>query len=200
MNQLSTAMPLIRRESLLPLETYARERNEFRARAIEHKKHRTVRLGDSVTLIFEDELTIRYQIQEMLRVERIFEEQGIQDELETYNPLVPDGRNFKATMMLEYADPEERQKWLAKLIGIEDKVWTQVRSFERVGAIADEDLARENEQKTSSVHFLRFEFTDEMAQALKSGVGLSIGIDHPQYRTILDVPAAVHDALVKDLV
>ena len=199
MDQSSTTMPLIRRESLLPLETYARERNEFRARVIEHKKHRTVQLGDNVTLIFEDELTIRYQIQEMLRVERIFEEQGIQDELETYNPLVPDGRNFKATMMLEYPDPEERQRWLSKLIGIEDKVWIQVRGFGRVGAIADEDLERENEQKTSSVHFLRWELTDDMAQALKSGVGLSMGIDHPQHQTTLDVPAAVRDALVKDL-
>ena len=192
-------MPLIRRESLLSLETYARERNEFRARVIEHKKHRKVQLGDSVTLIFEDELTIRYQIQEMLRVERIFEEQGIQDELETYNPLVPDGRNFKATMMIEYPDPEERQRWLSKLIGIEDKVWIQVRGFGRVGAVADEDLERENERKTSSVHFLRWELTDDMAQTLKSGVGLSMGIDHPQYRTTLDVPAAVRDALVKDL-
>ena len=199
MNQLSTAMRWIRRESLLTLEAYARERTDFRARVIEHKKHRTVQLGDSVTLIFEDELTIRYQIQEMLRVERIFEEQGIQDELETYNPLVPDGRNFKATMMLEYTDPEERQRWLAKLIGIEDKVWIQVRGFERVWAIADEDLTRENEQKTSSVHFLRFELTDAMAQVLKSGLGLSIGIDHPQYRAILEVSAAVCDALVKDL-
>jgi len=199
MNQLSTAMRWIRRESLLTLEAYARERTDFRARVIEHKKHRTVQLGDSVTLIFEDELTIRYQIQEMLRVERIFEEQGIQDELETYNPLVPDGRNFKATMMLEYVDPEERQRWLAKLIGIEDKVWIQVRGFERVWAIADEDLARENEQKTSSVHFLRFELTDAMAQVLKSGLGLSIGIDHPQYRAILEVSAAVCDALIKDL-
>ncbi len=199
MNQFSTAMRRIRRESLLTLEAYARERADFRVRVIEHKKHRTVQLGDSVTLIFEDELTIRYQIQEMLRVERIFEEQGIQDELETYRPLVPDGRNFKATMMLEYTDPEERQGWLAKLIGIEDRVWIQVRGFERVGAVADEDLVRENEQKTSSVHFLRFELTDAMALALKSGVGLSIGIDHPQYRTQLDVPAAIHDALVKDL-
>ena len=199
MNQTSTARGRIRRESLLTLEAYARERADFRARVIEHKKHRTVQLGDSVMLIFEDELTIRYQIQEMLRVERIFEERGIQDEVETYNPLVPDGRNFKATMMLEYADPEERQRWLARLIGIEDKVWIQVRGFERVVAIADEDLARENEQKTSSVHFLRFELTDAMAQALKSGVGLSIGIDHSQYGAILDVPAVVCHALVKDL-
>ena len=192
-------MQKIRRDSLLTLEAYARERNDFRTRVIEHKKRRTVQLGESVTLIFEDETTIRYQIQEMLRVERIFEEQGIRDELETYNPLVPDGRNFKATMMLEYTDPEERQRWLAKLIGIQDKVWIQVRGFERVEAIADEDLVRDTEQKTSSVHFLRFELTGGMAQALKSGVALSIGIDHPQYRTILDVSTAVHDALVKDL-
>jgi hypothetical protein len=199
MNQLLTAKRRIRRESLLTLEAYGRERADFRARVMEHKKHRTVRLGDSVTLIFEDELTIRYQIQEMLRVERIFEEQGIQDEIDTYNPLVPDGRNFKATMMLEYAEPEERQRWLAKLIGIEDRVWIQVRGFERAEAIADEDLERENEQKTSAVHFLRFELTEAMAQALKSGVGLSMGIDHPQYRTILDVPTVVRDALIKDL-
>ena len=192
-------MPRIRRDSLLTLEAYARERTDFRARVIEHKKHRTVHLGDSVTLVFEDELTIRYQIQEMLRVERIFEEQGIQDELETYNPLVPDGRNFKATMMIEYTDPEERQRWLAKLIGIQDKVWIQVRGFARVAGIADEDLVRENERKTSSVHFLRFELTEAMAQALKSGVGLCIGIDHPQYRTVLEVPAPVFDALVNDL-
>lgn len=192
-------MPRIRRDSLLTLEAYARERADFRARVIEHKKHRTVHLGDSVTLVFEDELTIRYQIQEMLRVERIYEERGIQDELETYNPLVPDGRNFKATMMLEYPDPEERQRWLAKLIGIEDKVWIQVRGFDRVWAIADEDLERENEQKTSAVHFLRLELSDAMARALKSGAGLSIGLDHPQYRTMLEVPVAVRDALAGDL-
>jgi hypothetical protein len=199
MSKSTTVMPRIRRESLLTLEAYARERADFRARVIEHKRHRTVQLGDHVTLIFEDELTIRYQIQEMLRVERIFEDRGIQDELETYDPLVPDGRNFKATMMLEYPDPEERQRWLAKLIGIEDKVWIEVRGFDRVHAIADEDLERENEHKTSAVHFLRLELTNEMAQALKSGAGLCIGIDHPQYRTVLDVPAAVRDALARDL-
>ncbi len=193
-------MPGIRHESLLSLEAYARERSQFRARVIEHKKHRTVRLGDSVTLIFEDELTIRYQIQEMLRVERIFEEQGIQDELDTYNPMVPDGRNLKATMMIEYPDPEERQRWLAKLIGIEDRVWIQVPGFERARAIADEDLERENEQKTSAVHFLRFELTEDQAQALKSGAELTMGIDHAQYQASLVVAAAVRDALVKDLV
>jgi len=164
-----------------------------------HKKNRTVRFGDNVTLIFEDELTIRYQIQEMLRVERIFEEQGIQDELDTYEPLIPDGRNFKATMMLEYSDPDERQRRLATLIGIEDRVWVQVQGFGRIEAVADEDLDRENEQKTSAVHFLRFELSESMAQALKSGAGLSMGIDHPRYQAELDVPAAVRDALVLDL-
>ncbi len=192
-------MGKIDRESLLTLEAYARERKDFRSRVIEHKKSRTVHLGDFVTLIFEDELTIRYQVQEMLRVERIFEEQGIQDELDTYNPLVPDGRNFKATIMLEFPDPEERQRRLAKLIGIEDKVWMQVEDCERVWAIADEDLERENEQKTSAVHFLRFELTDAMAQSLKRGLGLSIGIDHPEYQANLSVAAPVRAALAHDL-
>jgi len=189
----------IERESLLTLEAYARDRKDFRCRVIEHKKHRTVQLGDCVTLIFEDELTIRYQVQEMLRVERIFEEQGIQDELDTYNPLIPDGRNFKATMMLEFPDPDERQRRLAKLIGIEDKVWMQVEGCERAWAIADEDLERENEQKTSAVHFLRFELTEAMAQSLKRGLGLSIGIDHPQYQASLSVAAPVRAALARDL-
>ena len=192
-------MARIERENLLTLEAYARERKDFRSRVIEHKKHRTVQLGDSVTLIFEDELTIRYQVQEMLRVERIFEEEGIRDELDTYNPLIPDGRNFKATMMLEFPKPDERQRRLAKLIGIEDKVWMQVEDCERVWAIADEDLERENEQKTSAVHFLRFELTDAMAQALKRGLGLSIGIDHPEYQASLSVTAPVRASLAHDL-
>lgn len=192
-------MSRIERDSLLTLEAYARERKAFRARVIEHKKQRTVQLGDNVTLIFEDELTMRYQVQEMLRVERIFEEQGIQDELDVYNPLVPDGRNFKATMMIEYPDPEERQRWLAKLIGTEDKVWIQVEGYARAWAIADEDLERENEHKTSSVHFLRFDLSDEMAQVLKYGVGLTIGIDHHHYQSSVAVPEAVRAALAKDL-
>ena len=192
-------MPLIQRGSLLSLEAYARERAAFRAQAMGHKKHRTIALGDNVTVIFEDELTIRYQIQEMLRIERIFEEQGIQDELDTYNALVPDGRNFKATMLIEYPDPEERRQWLSKLIGIEDKVWIQVRGQERVWAIADEDLERENDQKTSSVHFLRFELTEEMAGAMKGGAVLSAGVDHSQYRAAHDLSPEVRDALVSDL-
>ncbi len=192
-------MPRIERDTLLGLEAYARERKDLRARVIEHKQCRTMPLGDNVTLIFEDELTIRYQIQEMLRIERIFEDRGIQEELETYNPLVPDGRNFKATMMLEYPDPEERQNELAKLIGIEDKTWIQVAGFDRVWAIADEDLERENEHKTSAVHFLRFELSEAMARALKGGAGLTVGIDHPQYQASRETPAPVRDALVKDL-
>jgi hypothetical protein len=194
-----TTMPRIERSSLMPLETYARERPQFRARVMAHKKNRTVRLGDHVTLIFEDELTIRYQVQEMLRAERIFEEEGIQDELDAYNPLVPDGRNLKATMMLEFPDPEERRLWLQRLIGIEDKVWIQAEGCERILSIADEDLERENEEKTSSVHFLRFELAEGAAEALKGGAGLAIGIEHPNYSAQQRLPSAVRDALARDL-
>src|SRR5467141_1497960 len=151
------AMPRIDRASLMTLETYARERPQFRAKVIAHKKHRTVHLGEHVTLVFEDVLTILYKVQEMLRIERIFEEEGIQEELAAYNPLVPDGANWKATMMIEYPDVEERQRMLAKLIGVEDLVGVQVAGHARVHAVADEDLERENDTKTSSVHFLRFE-------------------------------------------
>ena len=193
------AMPRIDRASLMPLETYARERPQFRAKVIAHKKHRTVHLGEHVTLIFEDELTIRYQVQEMLRIERIFEEEGIKEELAAYNPLVPDGRNLKATMMIEYPDPDERARRLAELIGIEDRVWIQVDQHDRVWAVADEDLDRENEQKTSAVHFLRFELDEAMVQALKKGAGLAIGVDHPRYRAAVEAPPAVREALAKDL-
>jgi hypothetical protein len=193
-------MPKISRDSLLTLEAYARSRNEFRARVLEHKKPRAVHLGAHVTLLFEDELTIRYQIQEMLRIEKTFDESGIQDELDAYNPLVPDGRNFKATMLIEYEDIDERREALAKLKGIEDLVWVRVESSPKVYAIADEDLERENEQKTSSVHFLRFELTKEMAEALKYGVALSIGVDHPHYTAAADpVGAETRAALVQDL-
>ncbi len=193
------AMPRIDRASLMTLETYARERPQFRGKVIAHKKHRTVHLGEHVTLVFEDELTIRYQVQEMLRIERIFEEEGIGEELAAYNPLVPDGRNLKATMMLEYPDPDERSKRLAELIGIEDKVWIQVETHERVWAVADEDLDRANEQKTSAVHFLRFELGEAAARALKEGAGLAIGVDHPCYSAKLELPSAVRDSLAKDL-
>jgi hypothetical protein len=174
-------MPAITRDSLLSLESYAKQRPDFRARVLAHKKSRKVQLGEHVTLIFEDELTVRYQIQEMLRIERTFEEAGIQDELDAYNPLVPDGSNFKATMLVEFPDSEERRVWLAKLIGVEDRVWIQVEGQLRVYAIADEDLERENDEKTSSVHFLRFELAADMKRSLQGGAGLAMGIDHPAY-------------------
>ena len=193
-------MPRISRDSIMTLEAYAKARQEFRSRVMEHKKNRFIQIGPNVTLIFEDELTIRYQVQEMLRVERIFEEDEIRAELDTYNPLVPDGSNWKATMMIEYPDVEERRVMLAKLIGIEDRVWVQVRGFSRVYAIADEDLERENAEKTASVHFLRFELEAEMSAALKAGAGLAAGIDHPQYSAAVEpVAAAVTAALAEDL-
>jgi len=193
-------MAKVTRDSLMTLEAYAKARPEFRKKVIAHKKHRTVHLGPHVTLLFEDELTIRYQIQEMLRIEKIFEEEGIQHELEAYNPLIPDGRNFKATMLIEYEDADVRKRELAKLIGIEDKVWVQVEGSPKVYAIADEDLERENEQKTSSVHFMRFELTEDMAAALKYGVPLSIGVDHPNYKAAQEpVSAEIRAALVADL-
>ena len=193
-------MAAISRDSLLSLEAYAKSRKDFRARVIAHKKNRTLALGGHVTLIFEDELTVRYQIQEMLRIEKTFEEEGIQDELDAYNPLIPDGSNLKATLLIEYTDVDERRRALARLIGIEDKVWIQVEGSPRVYAIADEDLERENAEKTSAVHFLRFELTPEMVAALKYGVALGIGVDHPNYRAeIPAVGAATREALVADL-
>ena len=197
---MTIAMPKLSRDSLMTLEAYAKSRKDFRAKVIAHKKSRTVHLGDHVTLLFEDELTIRYQVQEMLRIEKIFEEDGIQDELAAYNPLVPDGSNFKATMLLEYEDPDERRRELGRLKGIEDRVYVQVEGCARVFAIADEDLDRENDEKTSSVHFLRFELTPEMTAALKYGVGLAIGVDHPNYQAAIPaVPDATRRALVADL-
>lgn len=194
-----TTMPRIDRASLMPLETYARERSQFRARVMAHKRERTVPVGEHVTLLFEDELTIRYQVQEMLRVERIFEEEGIREELEAYNPLVPDGRNLKATLMVEYPDPGERRRRLEELIGIEDRAWVQVEGHGRVWAIADEDLDRESDEKTSAVHFLRFELSDSMAQALKNGAPLVIGIDHPRYVATVNADPEVRNSLAKDL-
>jgi hypothetical protein len=193
-------MPQIARESLLPLEAYARQRGAFRAKVMAHKKRRTVALGPNVTLYFEDELTMRYQVQEMLRIERIFDDQGIEGELGVYNPLIPDGSNFKATMMIEYPDVDERRAALSKLKGIEDRVWVQVEECARVYAIVDEDLDRETEDKTSSVHFLRFELDTAMRAALKRGAGLALGVDHPEYRFVLErLPADVRASLVEDL-
>ncbi|HVW65883.1 MAG TPA: DUF3501 family protein [Nitrosospira sp.] len=191
---------MITRDSLMTLEAYARARDEFRARVMSHKKNRRVHLGKNVTLIFEDELTIRYQIQEMLRAEKIFDEEGIQDELKAYVPLVPDGSNWKATMMIEYPDPEERSTRLGELIGIEDKVWVRVNGLDPVYAVADEDLERETEEKTSSVHFLRFELDTEMTGSLHRGAALSMGIDHSAYQARVDpVPEGVRDSLAGDI-
>jgi len=192
-------MPQIARESLLSLEAYARARNEFRARAIGHKRLRTVHIGEHVTLQFEDELTVRYQVQEMLRIERIFEEEGIRGELDAYNPLIPDGSNWKATMLLEYPDPDERRARLAELKGVERSVWVQVEGCERAHAIADEDLERENAEKTSSVHFLRFELRPEMVAALRRDANLSMGVDHPRYQASVQIPAQTRASLAEDL-
>jgi hypothetical protein len=192
-------MPLITRDSLLSLEAYARQRGELRARVLAHKKNRILHLGEHITLVFEDELTVRYQIQEMLRIERTFEEAGILDELEAYNPLVPDGSNFKATMMIEYAEVEERKHWLPRLIGVEDRVWMQVDGQPKVWAIADEDLDRENDDKTSAVHFLRFELSQPMKQALRAGAGLSFGVEHASYSADAPVPDDLKASLLNDL-
>jgi Protein of unknown function (DUF3501) len=197
---MNATMQKITRESLMSLEAYAKARPAFRAQAIAHKRLRTAHIGEHVTLLFEDEMTIRYQIQEILRVEKHFEEQGILDELEAYNPLVPDGRNFKATMLIEFEDEAERRIQLTKLKGIEDKTWIQVEGSKKVYAVADEDLERENDTKTSAVHFLRFELTEEMAAALKYGVSLSTGVDHPNYSAKIEpLGPETRGALVKDL-
>ncbi len=192
-------MTTISKDSLLSLEAYAKARKEYRANAIAHKRLRTVHIGDHVTLLFEDESTIRYQIQEVLRVEKTFEEAGIQDELDAYTPLIPDGRNFKATMLIEYVDEEERKIALTKLRGIEDRTWIQVEGSLRVYAIADEDLARENDTKTSAVHFLRFELNADMAAALKYGVALAMGVDHVEYMAEVEINSDTRAALVNDL-
>jgi hypothetical protein len=192
-------MPAITRASLMTLEAYAKARKDFRARVLAHKRDRTVHLGDHVTLLFEDELTIRYQVQEMLRIEKMFEEAGIQDELDAYNPLIPDGSNLKATLLLEYEDVDARRAALAKLRGIEDAVWVRVDGFPAVHAIADEDLERETDEKTSAVHFVRFELTPEMIAAFKAGRRVAVGVDHPDYRAeVAALPAPVHASLQAD--
>jgi len=190
----------IHRNDLMTLEAYAKARPALRAAVIEHKKQRKVQLGNHVSLLFEDELTLRYQVQEMLRIEKIFEEEGIQSELDAYNPLVPDGSNLKATMLIEYSNEVERKAALAKLIGIEDRMFVQVEGQSRVYAIADEDLDRENGEKTSSVHFLRFELSAAMKEALKSGAQMMIGCDHPNYPAhVEELAQEVLASLLKDL-
>ena len=192
-------MQRLTRDQLMPLEQYAQVRNDFRAKVMAHKQNRQVQIGPNATLYFEDRLTMQYQVQEMLRIERIFEPAGIEDELAAYNPLVPDGSNWKATFMLEYPDIEQRQRALVQLKGVEDRVWVRVADFEPLWAIADEDLERENDTKTSSVHFLRFELTPPMIAAVKRGAAVSVGIDHPRYRHELMLPAATRDSLAADL-
>ncbi len=193
-------MSKLSREDLYSLEKYAEVRPEYRSRVMAHKKNRRLPIGPNANLYFEDALTMQYQIQEMLRIEKIFEAAGIQEELDAYNPLIPDGSNWKATFMMEYSDPEERKEQLSKLIGVEKQVWVQVADFARVSPVANEDLDRETEEKTSSVHFMRFELTPEMAAAVKGGASVSMGIDHPNYmHSVEPIPQNVRDSLAEDL-
>jgi hypothetical protein len=191
---------MLTHEDLFSLEKYARVRPEFRAKVIAHKKNRQLPIGEHATLYFEDALTMQYQVQEMLRLERMFEPELIQEELDVYNPLIPDGHNWKATFMVEYGDEAERRAALAKLIGIEKKVWLQVDGCDKVFPIANEDLERETEDKTAAVHFLRFELTPQMIAAAQAGAAIRAGIDHDLYRESVTVPPAVRDSLVADLV
>ena len=194
------AMQKLAQSDLLSLERYSRERQEFRTRVMEHKRNRQVKVGPNTMWLFEDRLTVQYQVQEMLRTERIFEAEGIAEELSAYNPMIPDGTNWKVTFLIEYPDAEVRRVQLERLKGIEDRCWVQVDGFERVFAIADEDMERANEVKTSAVHFLRFELSAPMAAKVKGGAALSIGIDHPNYQhQISPAPDNVRAALVADL-
>jgi hypothetical protein len=186
-------------EDLLTLERYARERNAFRARVIAHKANRQLAVGPHLRWCFEDRLTIQYQVQEMLRTERIFESEAITQELESYVPLIPDGSNWKVTLLIEYPDPEERRVELGRLKGVEDGCWIQVSGHERVFALADEDLERENDEKTSAVHFLRFELDAAMVNGLRAGAPLQVGVEHPVYQHQLQVAAAARNALIADL-
>ncbi len=192
-------MTQLNASDLMSLEQYARERAGFRAKVLEHKKNRQVALGPNATLYFEDILTIQYQVQEMLRIEKIFEAEGIEDELSAYNALIPDGSNWKATFMLEYTDIEIRKRELARLVGVEDKVWVQVDGHDKSYAIADEDMERDTEEKTSAVHFMRFELTADMVATLKGGAGLAMGVDHENLKVTVTVPDAVRNSLVNDL-
>jgi len=191
-------MDKLDRNDLLSLERYAELRTEFRDRMLKHKRHRRVSIGPHLHLYFEDRLTIQYQIQEMLRIEKIFEADAIDEELATYNPLIPDGCNLKATAMLEYQSVDERRRQLALLRGIEDLVWVQVDRFKRVHTVANEDLQRSNAEKTSAVHFMRFEFTAGMINALRSGAVLTFGSNHESYRFTTAVEADIHAALLAD--
>lgn len=192
-------MEKLTHQSLYRLEQYDRARPEFRAKVIAHKKNRRVALGSHAALYFEDRLTMQYQVQEMLRLERIFETELIQEELDVYNPLIPDGSNWKATFMLEYPDEAERRAALARLIGIEDTVWVRVEGFDKVHPIANEDLDRSAPDKTASIHFMRFELTPKMCAAVKAGAAIFAGIDHANYTVAVQVPTAARDSLAADL-
>jgi hypothetical protein len=193
-------LPHLTRKDLMSLEQYSDARKDFRAKVIEHKRNRSVALGPNATWTFEDQLTMQYQVQEMLRVERIFEAEAIQEELDAYNPLIPDGGNWKATFLLEFPDADERRERLAQLKGVEDRCWVQVTGFERVYAIADEDLERENDDKTSSVHFLRFELSPPMCAQVKAGAAIGAGIDHDNYRhAVASLPQNVRESIAKDI-
>jgi hypothetical protein len=193
-------MDKLTRSDLYSLEQYAENRTEIRTQVMQHKKNRIVHVGPSATIYFEDRQTIQYQIQEMLRVERIFEASGIEEELEAYNPLIPDGSNWKATFMIEEPDVDRRRELLSELVGIEDRVWVRVDGNEQVFAIADEDLERETESKTSSVHFLRFELSDKMVADLGQGAALGVGIEHRNYsHEVEPVATSIRDALIADL-
>jgi hypothetical protein len=192
MNKLTAA-------DLWKLEEYAEQRPAFRRKVIDRKKDRTVHLGPHLTLLFEDRMLIQYQVQEMLRIERIFEKAAIQEELDAYNPLIPDGTNWKATCLLEYENPDERRVALARLKGVEDRIWVRIGDRDRVFAIADEDMERANEEKTSAVHFLRFELSAPQIAALKQGAPLALGVDHPEYRHETALPAPVRQTLIEDL-
>jgi len=193
-------MTKLKREDLMSLEEYAEKRADFRKQVLEHKKNRNVALGEHATLYFEDEKTIQYQIQEMLRIEKIFEADAINEELEAYNPLVPDGSNWKATFMIEYGDAEERAKVLATLVGVEDKVWVQVNGFDKVFAIADEDMERDTAEKTSAVHFMRFELTPEMSKAVKESKNIAMGIDYEGFeQTVNPIAESSRASLMNDI-
>lgn len=193
-----TAAQQLSREDLWSLEEYSEKREGFRKTVLEHKKHRQVMLGDHVQLIFEDRQTIHYQIQEMLRIEKVFESAGIQDELDAYNPLIPDGENWKCTMLIQYQDVEERKVKLQELVKIEDLIWAKVGDEEKIFAIADEDMERSNDEKTSAVHFMRFQFDAASIAAAKAGADITVGSDHNAYQKAITLPVNVRDALVMD--
>jgi hypothetical protein len=192
-------MKLLSREDLLSLEQYAEQRANFRDHVMAHKKDRRVNIGPHLTLYFEDRLTIQYQVQEMLRIEKIFEAGAIQEELDTYNPLIPDGSNLKATAMFEFEDVELRQKRLRELVGVENHIWLQVEGFEKVYAIANEDLERSTDEKTSAVHFLRFELDEKIAAAVRAGPSISFGVDHDAYAYETVLKGRIKQSLINDL-